>query len=293
MILTEMAFAKINLYLDVLGRREDGFHDILSVMHSVSLADTINVSAEASDVTEITLATNDSSLPVDESNIVYRAAGAYLSYFNIDAKVKVTIDKIIPIGAGLGGGSSDAAATLRALNRIFHRADKDQLLEIASALGSDVTFCLLGGLAVCVGRGEIVNQLPASEKRNFVIAIGESRVSTPKAYAALDEMYDNFEAARNHDVHKNTHRIANMLESDVLDIPNYNIFENVIKTDEIEKIKEIMTKNGAERVLMSGSGPSVFGKFADSSHADDACRALVDSSYTAFVCHSVYPEVKV
>ena len=84
-----------------------------------------------------------------------------------------------------------------------------------------------------------------------------------------------------------------MLESDIMDIPSCNIFENVIKIDEIEKIKEIMTKNGAERTLMSGSGPSVFGKFADASHADDACRALVNSGYTAFVCHSVYPEVEV
>lgn len=293
MILTEMAYAKINLYLDVLGRRDDGFHDILSVMHSVSLADTLTVSVEDSDVTEITLSTSDPSLPIDESNIVYRAVREYLSYFNISAKVTVTIDKKIPIGAGLGGGSADGAATLRALNRIFRRADLDQLIALASDLGSDVAFCVLGGMSVCVSRGEMFIQLPTSEKMNFVIAIGESRVSTPKAYAALDEMYDNFKAVRNPDVHKNTHRIANMLESDILDIPNYNIFEDVIRIDEIAKIKEIMTKNGAECVLMSGSGSSVFGRFADTSLADKVCEVLIDSGYTSFVCHSVYPEVEI
>ena len=293
MTLTEMAFAKINLYLDVTGRRDDGFHDILSVMHSVSLADTLTVCVEDSDATEITLSISDPSLPVDEGNIVYRAVKAYLSYFNIAAKVGVAIDKKIPIGAGLGGGSSDAAAALRALNRIFCMADTNQLIELASELGSDVPFCLFGGMSVCVGRGEMFDRLSVSEKMNFVIAIGESRISTPKAYAALDELYDNFNLARNPEVYKNTQRITDVLENDILDIPNYNIFEDVTKVDEITRIKEIMTKNGAERTLMSGSGPSVFGRFADITDADKACKMLIDSGYTAFVCHSVYPEVEV
>ena len=293
MTLTEKAFAKINLYLDVLGRRDDGFHDILSVMHSVSLADTLTVSVEASDATEITIMTDDLSLPVDDSNIVYRAVRAYLSYFNITAKVKVSIDKIIPIGAGLGGGSSDAAATLRAMNRAFGKADTDQLVDLASELGSDVPFCLFGGMSVCVGRGEMFDQLSISEKMYFVIAIGESRISTPKAYAALDELYDNFKATRNPDVHKNAQRVTDMLEDDTLDIPNFNIFEDVVKIDDIAKIKEIMMKNGAEYTLMSGSGPSVFGRFAEATYAENTCEALISSGYTAFVCHSIYPEVNI
>ena len=293
MTLTEKAFAKINLYLDVLGRRDDGFHDILSVMHSVSLADTLTVSVEASDATEITVVTDDPSLPNDDGNIVYRAVRAYLSYFNITAKVKVSIDKIIPIGAGLGGGSSDAAATLRVMNRAFGKADTDQLVDLASELGSDVPFCLFGGMSVCVGRGEMFDQLSISEKMYFVIAIGESRISTPKAYATLDELYDNFKAARNPDVHKNAQRITDMLEGGTLDIPNFNIFEDVVKIDDITKIKEIMIKNGADYTLMSGSGPSVFGRFAESAYAENTCEALISSGYTAFVCHSVYPEVEV
>ena len=290
MAVCEKAYAKINLYLDVTGRRDDGFHDILSVMHSVSLADTINVDADYSDATHIVLTTNSPELSVDSSNLIYKAAEKYLRYFDINANVAIHLEKNIPIGAGLGGGSSDAAATIRALNRVFRKADTDQLIELASELGSDVPFCVLGGMSVCVGRGEVFTQLSTSEKMNFVIAIGDTRISTPKAYAALDELYDNFKSARDPKVHKNIQRIIGMLESDTLDIPYYNIFEDVTKIDEIAKIKETMRKNKAEYTLMSGSGPSVFGKFANNDDAKRACDALKINGFSAFVCHSVYPE---
>ena len=151
-------------------------------------------------------------------------------------------------------------------------------------------FCVLGGISVCTGRGEEFTQLSTSEKMNFVIAIGDSRISTPKAYATLDELYDNFKSARDPKVHKNTQRIIGMLESDALDIPDYNIFEDVTKIDEIAKIKETMRKNKAEYTLMSGSGPSVFGKFANNDDAKRACDALKSNGFSAVVCHSVYPE---
>ena len=290
MTVRETACAKINLYLDVTGRRDDGFHDILSVMHSVSLADIINVDANYADRIRINLTTNFTELSVDSDNLIYKAAEKYLRYFDIKANVNIHLEKNIPIGAGLGGGSSDAAATLRALNRIFCKADTEQLVELASELGSDVPFCVLGGMSVCVGRGEMFTQLSTSDKMDFVIAIGESRVSTPKAYAALDELYDNFKTARNPEVHKNTQRIIGMLETDDLDIPNFNIFEDVTKLNEIAKIKELMTKSKAEYTLMSGSGPSVFGKFASSCDAECACETLRNNGFFAFVCHSVYPE---
>ena len=290
MTTSEAAFAKINLYLDVVGRRDDGFHDILSVMHSVSLADTIIISSQAADTTDITITTNILELPVDESNIVHRAVKSYLSYFNIHARVNVRIDKIIPIGAGLGGGSSNAAAALRAMNRIYKKADLDQLLSLASDLGSDVPFCLIGGLAVCTGRGERVASLFKAEPMNFVVSIGKSRVSTPKAYADLDLIYDNFNKPTQSAETPYKKAIEN-LKNGCFDVPAYNIFEQVVCLDEIATIKEIMTKNGAEYTLMSGSGPSVFGKFADVSKATDACNALISKGYTAFACYSVYPEV--
>ncbi len=276
MTVFEKAYAKINLFLDVTGRREDGFHDILSVMHSVSLADTVSIDAEYSDELTISLNSDSPELPSDKNNLVYRAAEKYLTHFGINANVSIHLEKHIPIGAGLGGGSSDAAATLRALNRIFRKADTEQLIELASELGSDVPFCVVGGIAVCRGRGEKIGRAENATPRVFVVAIGEERISTPKAFAELDKKYNDFKFnsyAPRGDLHK-----------------PYNIFESVTNICEITKIKETMIKNGAEYSLMSGSGPSVFGEFKNVCDADDACINLHNNGFSAFVCHSVYLE---
>ena len=294
MTVSEKAYAKINLYLDVTGRREDGFHDILSVMHSVSLCDVITVSAERSDDTLVSITSNNQSLPLNEDNIVYRAAKEYLDYFNLKARVEIRIDKNIPIGAGLGGGSSDAAATLRAINKIFKCGYGIDLINICKKLGSDVSFCLFGGLYLCSGRGEELYKLESSIMSNYVVAIGDCRVSTPKAYAELDKKYNNFVNYNPKDVSLVYHNMIVDLETNgETAIPLYNIFENVIANVEVNKIKENMIKSGADYVLMSGSGPSVFGKFLDYNMAQKACQILSDAGFTAFVCHSVYPEVNI
>lgn len=293
MTVIEKAYAKINLYLDVTGCRDDGFHDILSIMHSVDLCDIVTLSCVESDKTEIVITTNDPSLPTDERNIVFRAVSEYLSYFNIKARVDIHLDKKIPIGAGLGGGSSDASATLRALNKVYRKADLDQLLELATGLGSDVPFCLVGGLSVCVGRGEMFTSLPKREPMTFVIAIGESRVSTPKAYAALDKLYNNFTVGLSRETFAYNQRIIDMLSGGDFDVPSYNIFEQVINFEEINTIKEIMTKSRAEYTLMSGSGPAVVGCFANLKEAEEARQALASNDFTAFTCRSVYPEVEI
>lgn len=291
MTVYEKAYAKINLYLDVLGRRDDGFHDILSLMHSVSLCDALTLSCTESDSTEITITTNDPELPTDRSNIVYSAVETYLNYFGINAKVNIYLEKRIPVGAGLGGGSSDAAATLRALNRVYHKADIDQLYDMAAELGSDVPFCISGGLCVCVSRGEMFTPVSICDEACFVISIGKERISTPKAYAALDRMYDDFKVGMSDEAVANNEKIINLLNGREKNIPVYNIFEQVIRLDEIDTIKEIMTKSGAEFVLMSGSGPSVFGKFSNSFAAETACESLNKAGFSAYSCHSVYPEV--
>ncbi len=293
MTVSEKAYAKINLYLDVLGKRSDGFHDILSIMHSVDLHDTLTISVVESEQTEIKIKTNTKDLPVGEDNLVYRAVSKYLSYFSINAKVEIYLEKYIPIGAGLGGGSSDAAATLRALNRVFRMADPDQLIELASELGSDVPFCVVGGLCVCESKGEMFTSVSEQNNMIFVIAIGDSRVSTPKAYAALDDLYNNFTVAMSERDLNNHQKIIDILNNAGGEIPCYNIFEQVVSFDEISRIKEIMIKNKAEYVLMSGSGPSVFGKFSDEESAKDACLLLQKNGYSAFTCRSVYPEVMI
>ena len=167
MTVFEKAYAKINLFLDVTGRRNDGYHDIVTVMHSISLCDNIKLTTIPSDERRITIISNDSSLPVDSSNLVYKSAEKYMSNFNIKDSVEIWLEKRIPVGAGLGGGSSDAAAPLRALNRIYRCATKDQLLQMAAELGSDVPFCIDGGCATCTGRGENVRKFDCDFKHYF------------------------------------------------------------------------------------------------------------------------------
>ena len=271
MTVLEKANAKINLFLDVTSRREDGFHDIKSVMQSVSLCDYIRLSAEVSEKTMISITTNHSDLPLDENNLVYKSAAKYLKHFGIRAKIDVDLEKHIPVGAGLGGGSSDAAATLRALNKIFGHATETELLSMAADLGSDVPFCLVGGTAICTGRGEKMERIQGNNY-HLVISIGNMRVSTPKAYAMLDDKYNNFSSSS---------------YTPKIDVTSfYNIFESVTDIDEIGRIKEIMIKNGAEQVLMSGSGPSVFGIFENENVATEARNRLVDVGFVAFVATS-------
>lgn len=266
-MIRENANAKINLFLTVLEKREDGFHNIKSVMHSVTLADNITVSAVESETTHIAVHTDSKELLSEKDNLCYCSAERYLAHFEKNANVEIHLEKKIPIGAGLAGGSSDAAATLRALNKIFGLASRDELLKIAAEIGSDVPFCLIGGTALCECRGEILTPLLPPESRHFVIAIGNERISTPEAYSELDKLYNNG-FPQDHD------------------ITTYNIFEEVTRLPEVAKIKELLTKCGAEFTLMSGSGPSAFGAFKDKSMAQNARDELIKAGFEAYYAKS-------
>ena len=184
-VVKEKAYAKINLYLDVVARRDDGFHDIRTVMHSVTLSDDVTVILDRRDKgTGLRmLVDGNRRLPRDSRNIAYEAARLFLERAAIDASIIIKLKKRIPVAAGLAGGSSDAAAVLRAMNKLFKRPLSDRaLLEIAAGLGSDVPYCLLGGTALCEGRGENM-QLVATDRRLYTVlalAPGEY-VSTPRA----------------------------------------------------------------------------------------------------------------
>ncbi len=273
----ERAYAKINLFLDVTERREDGFHNIVSVMQSVSLYDTITLCAKISDRINIALTCDDLSLTLDENNLIYKSALKYLAFYEIKADVKISLCKRIPIGAGLGGGSSDAAATLRALDKIFCRATESELIHLATQIGSDVPFCLIGGRALCTGRGEKIQRLNDTPLNHIVIAIGKERVSTPKAYALLDQKYKSF--------------IGNTYTPLEYKGQYYNIFESITDTADVLNIKEIMTKNGAEFTLMSGSGPSVFGIFATEYRTKVAYDALIKKGFSAYCCQTIKGEL--
>ncbi len=276
----ENAYAKINLYLDVINKRADGFHDILSVMHTVSLCDRVKIEAITSDEREIRLSVIGADLPCDNRNIAYRAAEVYLDRSGVCSKINIEIEKNIPIGAGLAGGSTDAAATLRTLNRIYSRLTEEELLKIAADLGSDVPFCLVGGSAICEGRGDIMTPVNIAEK-SFVIAIGEERVNTARAYGELDRLYSDFKDARPQDTIK-----AELMQSNDITTSLYNIFEDVAP-DGVNRLKTRLTELSAAYVLMSGSGPSVFGIFDTPEQARMAADILNNEGYTAYFAKSV------
>lgn len=287
----EQAYAKINLYLDVIARREDGFHDIKTVMHTVSLCDDLTVSVKPSATTTVHITIDGyPKLPTDSRNLAVRAAELFLSSILSTAEVDIRLVKRIPIAAGLAGGSSDAAAVLRALNRAFKRPlTEKRLCELAAELGSDVPYCLIGGTALCYGRGERMERLPENLELKLVVAIADEHVSTPAAYSELDRIFDNFTAERD-----TAHELAldAVIESASSgNLPNgelYNIFENaVFKTCfGAESIKAKMIELGATHALMSGSGPSVFGIFHTEPEALEAVTHFTDSGIRAYYAES-------
>ncbi len=288
----EKAKAKINLFLDVISKREDGFHDIKTVMHSVSLCDELTVTYKPSAVTNIRLFLRGNKfLPADDKNLAVKAAKLYLELAGITADIEIRLYKRIPIAAGLAGGSSDAAATLRALNRIFDRLFSEKaLFNIAEALGSDVPYCLYGKTALCEGRGEIVTKLPDSLKLNLVIAVAREWVSTPQAYSRLDEAFSDFDGSIKTNGDAVYENLLRSLESGILSKDAlFNVFESTVfdMCPGALKIKKRMYELGAKCALMSGSGPSVYGVFESESEARGAMLALKNEKVTAYVATSV------
>lgn len=283
-MITEKAYAKMNLFLNVTDRRPDGYHDIESVMHAVDLFDLVNVKVKESGNSIITVETDAAELSFSEKNLAYIAAEKYTTKYGIKDEIKITLDKKIPIGAGLAGGSSDAAATLRALDIIYKKSNTEELLSLALEIGSDVPFCLVGGTAHCLGRGEVITPLCVKDKLCFVVAIGNERISTPKAFAELDARYgenfpDNTEMCQE--------MLAALCQGETISPFLYNVFEEVTNICSVKQIKETMIKNGAERTLMSGSGPSVFGVFKTHTDAQNAAESLLSLGYFACVAESV------
>lgn len=283
----ENAYAKINLYLDVTGKRSDGFHEVETVMHAISLCDVITVEVIPLGYADITLIIEgDSSLPTDGRNLAVRAARAYLDRTGITDGIRITLEKKIPVAAGLAGGSSDAAATLRALNKLYGALTDADLIEIAAELGSDVPYLLDGGTAFCFGRGELVEPLAPLSGLNIVVAVDDGeRVSTPEAYGALDALYSDFKSPSFDDQSAKLALLKHGIAEGKLDTRGlYNIFENAIFPIcfGAELIKSKLFELGAVAALMSGSGPSVYGIFETSAAARSAVAELAALGYRAF-----------
>ena len=287
---TERANAKINLYLNVLSKREDGYHDLVSLMHSVSLCDLVTVDFHPAPHTAIRLlASGNDEMPKDCRNLAWRAAELFLASAQRTGEVLISIEKHIPMAAGLAGGSTDAAAVLRGLNALCGKPfNTEQLCQIGKRLGADVPFCIVGGSALVTGIGERLERMPIMSDCPMVVACMGEGVSTPMAYRMLDEKYADFSMPVQKD--RRVERLCEGLHQGKLDIVCdnlYNLFEEVVPAthSSVNRVKEIMTEKGAIRAMMSGSGPSVFGVFADPQDALAACEALREQGASAFVCH--------
>ncbi len=287
----ELAYAKINLYLDVTKKRDDGFHEIETVMHTVSLADEITVSAEPVRAGgQIRLSVGGADfLPTDGRNLAVKAAQIFLSRIGASANVNIKLKKNIPVAAGLAGGSSDAAAVLRAMNRIFSKPFGEKvMLSMAAELGSDVPYCLIGKTALCTGRGEIMTRLSDLGGVCFVIVKVNAHVSTPAAYTALDGLYGDFKAPHEHA--GSLEGLLESLKSGKLAVGEmYNVFESAVFpiVPESEKAKARLLSLGADAAMMSGSGPTVFGVFKNEKTAKNTRAALEKEGYSAFLASSV------
>ncbi len=288
----ELAYAKINLYLDVIGKRDDGFHNIKTVMHSVSLFDIVTVSVVPSHNMNVSLSIDgDSNIPSDGRNLACRAAELFYNKLGKKAEVKIKLVKNIPIAAGLAGGSSDAAAVLRALNRLYRKPfTLKALANMASELGSDVPYCVFGKTALCEGRGEKITQIHLPAKFNAVIANTDEGVSTPSAYAELDSIYSDFDGSIKTGGDECCEKILSELEEGR--IPScgmFNIFEEVIlrKCKKAAAAKEKLQSLGAVKVMMSGSGPSVFGIFENEKAAENAKQKIEELGFRTSCVTSV------
>lgn len=266
------ALAKINLGLDVLGRRENGYHDVRMIMQSIYLYD--NVKMEKKQEAGIEVQTNLRYLPVDNKNIAYKAAKLLTDEFGLKQGVKISLDKHIPVAAGLAGGSANAAAVLFGMNKLFglHLSQKE-LMERGVTLGADVPYCIMRGTVLAEGIGEELSSLAQMPKCTILIAKPPISVSTKVVYEALDAL----EVVEHPDIDG----IIRGLGAGSLDevaAHMGNVLEGVTIADYpvIEEIKEAMKECGATGAMMSGSGPTVFGIFKERKNAKKAQQLIRD-----------------
>lgn len=258
----EFARAKINLTLDILGRRADGFHEVSMIMQTLELADIVEI--EKADAITLKISGND-SLPTDENNLAFRAVLEVQKFCKKNFGASINLIKKIPSAAGLAGGSSDAAAVIRGLNLLYDlNLSVDEMLEIAAKIGSDVPFCVIGGTCLATGRGEILTRLDDLKIFDVVLIKPRGEISTAWAYKNYDENISK--------VHPPTSEIIQLLKEKNYDAAFKN-FLNVLEPVAIQKIPAIQTykkflqDNGAKVAMMSGSGPTVFA-FAENFDAE-------------------------
>ena len=252
------AYGKINLGLDILRKREDGYHELQTVMQTLTVYDTLHLNTDES-FSDIRVMSNKEELPVDSGNIVYKAIELIKREYNITDGVHAYIEKRIPIAAGMGGGSADAAAAVKAMNFLFGlKIPEKKLMEFCLELGADVPFCFMRGTALAEGIGERLMRLKMPPECTVLIAKPDINVSTKEVYEEFDRLL-----TVDHPDIKGIIKAVDEGSLDLLAASLGNVLEAVTaaKYQAINKIKKIMTDNGARASMMTGSGPTVFGIF--------------------------------
>ena len=282
--LYEGAYAKINLTLDVLGKREDGYHDLQSVMQTISLRDDIEIDVGTGKPWK--LLCSDDAIPTDERNLAWKAAKLYLDTIRQDPNgLEIRILKRIPSQAGLGGGSADAAAVLRALNRHYNAPlSIAALAELGGQVGSDVPFCVLCGTAMAEGRGERLRRLPDMPDCVFVVCKPDFSVSTPELYRKLDETAI---ARRPDNRAMESALLAGDLEKVAANL--WNVFDPVVTAGHLELnyIKSICNAYGALGQQMTGSGSAVFAILPSFEYAAVVCNMLKDNYPQVYIAKPI------
>lgn len=266
------AYAKINLALDVVGKREDGYHEVRMIMQTVKLYDKLTFRLLEEDA--IRLKTNVGFLPCDENNLIYKAVRCLKEQYHVKQGMEIDLYKCIPVAAGMAGGSTDCAAALIGAAKLFGlHLDKQTLMKIGVRLGADVPYCIMRGTALSEGIGEILTPLPSIPDCRILIAKPPVGVSTKFVYEHLDEQgiethpdVDGMvQAIREGNLLGITNRMGNVLEN--VTIPEYPV---------IDQIKKCMIEQGALNAMMSGSGPTVFGIYEDREKAEKTKRIIQD-----------------
>ncbi|MFP4015973.1 MAG: 4-(cytidine 5'-diphospho)-2-C-methyl-D-erythritol kinase [Halanaerobiales bacterium] len=281
--------AKINLAIDIKGVRGDGYHEVEMIMQSISLHDKVSIAKKKAG---ITLKLSDPDLPEGENNIAYKAARLIIDEFGLEAGVDIYIEKNIPVAGGLAGGSTDAAAVLTGINKLYNLdLQGSELKSLASKLGSDVPFCIHGGTALAYGRGEKVRQLPDIKKQYIVIVNPGIPISTAWAYSQFDTIIQKSEVS----IDKLVSKIENCKDINWSEGWS-NVLEEIAASfyPEILEIKDILKKMGAAFTLMSGSGSTVFGIVNDietSRYIKDNWPRSDDFITTAWTVKEDFPEL--
>lgn len=274
--------AKVNLAVDVLGRRPDGYHSVSLVLQAISLSDTITITSTGTQ--NITVTCNDENVPTDKTNIVYKSAERFFKYTNIENDgINIDIKKVVPSQAGLGGGSSDGAATIMGLNILYNTRLKDKdMEEICSYIGADVPFFIKGGTQLATGIGTDMEKLHSMPECHIVVCKPDVNVSTKEAYDAIDAQPPKQFKYSDELIKGLYMRSLNSVVTSM-----YNDFDVFLDIKEVVDIKKFMYKEKANGACMSGSGSAVFGVFKKEKNAVKCMEKLKEKYPQTFLCKPI------